>query len=223
MRIQLEPNVYYSIPPGNLFPLNTPNSRPEIYTIRHRNAWRVSVDNQTGWIYWGEVGPDAREDSELGLKGYDEFNQARGRWFQASPEAKLVRIAYEGGNRPPVVRIVSDKSGGMPPLQIQLFSEGTYDAEQDPLGYIWEISEAGGNMEVVTEAYPRVVLQNMGNYTAHLTVTDSIGASASALLPIVSGNEPPSASIELAGNQQFYFQEVPVKYAVEVEDREDGL
>ena len=38
----------------------------------------VSVDSQTGWIYWGEVGPDAREDSVIGPKGYDEFNQARG-------------------------------------------------------------------------------------------------------------------------------------------------
>ena len=28
----------------------------------------------------------------------------------------------EGGNRPPVARIASDKSGGMPPLPIQLFS-----------------------------------------------------------------------------------------------------
>ena len=68
-----------------------------------------------------------------------------------------------------------------------------------------------------------MLLQNTGNYSAHLTVTDSSGAVASASLPIVSGNEPPRVSIELAGNQQFYFQEVPVKYAVEVEDREDGL
>ena len=56
----------------------------------------------------------------------------------------------------------------------------------------------------------------------HLTVTDSSGAVASASLPIVSGNEPPRVSIELAGNQQFYFQEVPVKYAVEVEDGRMG-
>jgi cytochrome c len=35
------------------------------------------VDSKTGFIYWGEVGPDASKDSIIGPRGYDEFNQAR--------------------------------------------------------------------------------------------------------------------------------------------------
>ena len=37
------------------------------------------VDKTTGFLYWGEVGPDAQEDSfeTRGPRGYDEFNQAR--------------------------------------------------------------------------------------------------------------------------------------------------
>ncbi|HCN84244.1 MAG TPA: PKD domain-containing protein [Sphingobacteriaceae bacterium] len=77
LRIHPEPNGTYSIPDGNLFPKGTANTRPEIYTMGHRNAWRVSVDSKTGFIYWGEVGPDASLDSELGPRGYDELNQAR--------------------------------------------------------------------------------------------------------------------------------------------------
>ena len=53
--------------------------RPEIYTMGHRNPFRISVDKKTGWLYWGDVGPDAREPNELrGPAGFDEINQARG-------------------------------------------------------------------------------------------------------------------------------------------------
>jgi glucose/arabinose dehydrogenase len=37
------------------------------------------VDRKTGFLYWGEVGPDAASDSLAthGPRGYDELNQAR--------------------------------------------------------------------------------------------------------------------------------------------------
>ena len=85
LRIHPEPDGTYTIPPGNLFAPGTPGTRPEIYTMGHRNAWRVSIDSKTGYIYWGEVGPDANEDSELGPRGYDELNQARGPGFFGWP------------------------------------------------------------------------------------------------------------------------------------------
>ncbi|MFT4033396.1 MAG: PQQ-dependent sugar dehydrogenase [Siphonobacter sp.] len=78
LRIHPEPNGTYTIPEGNMFPKGTPKTRPEIYTMGHRNPWRIFVDSKTGYIYWGEVGPDANEDSEIGPRGYDEMNQARG-------------------------------------------------------------------------------------------------------------------------------------------------
>ena len=58
LRIHPEPDGTYTIPAGNLFPPGTPGTRPEIYTMGHRNPWRVSVDSRTGYVYWGEVGPD---------------------------------------------------------------------------------------------------------------------------------------------------------------------
>lgn len=85
LRIHPEDDGSYTIPAGNLFPEGTPNTRPEIYTMGHRNPWRVSIDHQTGYIYWGEVGPDASEDTENGPKGYDEFNQAKGPGFFGWP------------------------------------------------------------------------------------------------------------------------------------------
>ncbi len=85
LRIHPEPDGSYSIPKGNLFPEGTAKTRPEIYTMGHRNVWRVSVDSKTGWVYWGEIGPDQDTDSETGPRGYDEQNQAKGPGFFGWP------------------------------------------------------------------------------------------------------------------------------------------
>lgn len=69
----------YDIPEGNLFPKGTAKTRPEIYTMGHRNPYRISVDPKKGYVYCGDVGPDAREDKfeTPGTRGYDEVGQAR--------------------------------------------------------------------------------------------------------------------------------------------------
>ena len=77
LRIHPEPDGTYTIPEGNLFPKGTAGTRPEIYVMGCRNPYRISVDMETSILYWGEVGPDAGEDSKHGPRGYDEFNQAR--------------------------------------------------------------------------------------------------------------------------------------------------
>ncbi len=85
LRIHPEPDGTYTIPGGNLFPPGTKKTRPEIYTMGHRNVWRVSVDSKTGWIYWGEIGPDQDQDTETGPRGYDEQNQAKAPGFFGWP------------------------------------------------------------------------------------------------------------------------------------------
>lgn len=77
LRIHPEPDGTMSIPDGNLFAKGTPNTRPEIYIMGCRNPYRIMVDQKTGILYWGEIGPDSGKDSDRGPKGYDEFNQAR--------------------------------------------------------------------------------------------------------------------------------------------------
>ena len=78
LRIHPNPDATYSIPDGNLFPKGMAKTRPEIYIMGDRNPWRPSIDTKTGWLYWGEVGPDANEDTKTTRMGMDEFNQARG-------------------------------------------------------------------------------------------------------------------------------------------------
>ncbi|MCX2741049.1 ThuA domain-containing protein [Pontibacter anaerobius] len=79
LRIKIKENGTYEIPEGNLFPGENSKARPEIYTMGHRNPYRISVDQKKGVLYWGEVGPDAAGDSleVRGPRGYDEVNQAR--------------------------------------------------------------------------------------------------------------------------------------------------
>lgn len=75
----------YAIPSGNLFPADGSAGRPEIYAMGCRNPWRISVDARTGYLYWGDVGPDAGGDGVRGPMGYDELNRARGPGFFGWP------------------------------------------------------------------------------------------------------------------------------------------
>lgn len=81
LRITPQPDASYTIPKGNLYE-TLPNNgdglvKKEVYTMGHRNPWRPTIDSKTGYLYWGEVGPDASNDGEQGPRGYDEFNQAK--------------------------------------------------------------------------------------------------------------------------------------------------
>lgn len=87
IRIIVDTSGAYRIPADNLFPAGMAKTRPEIYVMGTRNAYRVSIDQATGVVYWGDVGPDAEFDSldTRGPKGYDEINQARKAGFFGWP------------------------------------------------------------------------------------------------------------------------------------------
>lgn len=87
MRIRIKDDGSYEIPDGNLFPKGTEKTRPEIYVMGNRNPYRISIDPKNNYLYWGEVGPDARADSSgtRGPRGYDEVNQARKAGFFGWP------------------------------------------------------------------------------------------------------------------------------------------
>jgi cytochrome c len=77
LRIRPKAEGGYEIPEGNLFPADGSVGHPEIYVMGCRNPWRISIDPKTGFLYWGDVGPDAGGDNDRGPRGYDEVNQAK--------------------------------------------------------------------------------------------------------------------------------------------------
>jgi cytochrome c len=77
IRIKPKADGTYDIPEGNLFKAGTAGTRPEIFVMGCRNPWRMSIDPKSGYVYWGEVGPDAGNDGPRGPRGYDEINQAK--------------------------------------------------------------------------------------------------------------------------------------------------
>ena len=377
LRIHLEQDGTYTIPEGNLFPKGEPNTRPEIYVMGCRNPYRISIDQKTGYVYWGEVGPDAGQDDSLrGPRGYDELNQAKkagyfgwpyfvgnnypyakydfvakkvlpkwdpnaplnespnntgkrelpavspafiwypyaksedfpmvkegGRnamagpvyysenfkgvatafpdyfdgklmfydwmrnwiflvtmdetgaiqdiepfmpgtqfnniidmaygpdgklymleygtvWFKQNLEARLVRIDYNGGNRPPVVQLTADKTSGASPLTVKFSSSGTHDPDGDKLTY--ELN-AAGKTHSSTDGNFAIAFDEAGVIEAKFTAKDDKGLSSTAQVQVVVGNEPPEIKMKITdGNKTFFFPNTPVRYAVTVNDKEDG-
>jgi cytochrome c len=74
----------YTIPNGNLFPPNTPNTRPEIYIMGNRNPYTLSLDPVRRWAVWGDVGPDGKNvdggtiNAADGTDMTEEYNLAKG-------------------------------------------------------------------------------------------------------------------------------------------------
>lgn len=379
LRIKPEADGTYSIPEGNLFPVGTENTRPEIYTMGHRNPYRISVDQRTGYVYWGDVGPDARDDApDRGARGHDEVGQARGPgnfgwphfigdnkaynkydfatekssepwdaaaptnnspnntglkvlppaqeafiwypyatseefpmmgnggrnamagpvyyqddfkgasrafpayydgrliayewmrgflytvkmddegnyvsmdrfmpnyrfsnpmdmvfasngdlymleygtgWFTQNDDARLIRIEYNGGNRPPEAQMMASTMGGAAPLTVALSADGTDDADGDALSYSWKVSSDNGFSQTLSGEATEITLEDTGIYTVELTVDDGNDGTASQALDLTVGNEPPVVALQLAGNQTFYTPGQAIQYAVNVEDAEDG-
>ncbi|WP_228084920.1 PQQ-dependent sugar dehydrogenase [Mucilaginibacter sp. JRF] len=379
LRIHPEPDGSYTIPEGNLFAKGEAQTRPEIYTMGNRNPWRLTIDSKTGWLYWGEVGPDGSNSSDLrGPRSYDEFNVAKkagnfgwpyfngteayryydfatkksgewwnpakptnnspnntglkvlpptvnpliwypyaasdkfpdmgsggrsavggpifhaddfknakyqfptyyeGKWlitdwvrgwilavtlddqgnyvsmerflpdltlrgpidmkfgpdgslyvleygngyFKDNPEAELIKVEYNGGNRKPAVQASADKTAGAVPFMAKLSSKGTTDADGDKLTYKWNVTRNGVLVKTSTEANPQVVLAKPGKYRATLTVSDSHGASNSKSIDLSAGNAVPDVRFLFTkGNSSFFFPGKTVAYKVTVNDKEDG-
>jgi cytochrome c len=137
LRIKVNDDGSYSIPEGNLFPEGEPETRPEIYVMGNRNPYRISVDQKNSYLYWGEVGPDAGNDSleTRGPRGYDEFNQARSAGFFGWP-------LFIGDNYPYHDYDYNTGKSGAPfdaekPLNLSFNNTGKRELPKPQPAFIW--------------------------------------------------------------------------------------
>ncbi|PQO31665.1 PQQ-dependent sugar dehydrogenase [Blastopirellula marina] len=381
LRIRPTPEGTAEIPAGNLLPPDGSKGKPEIYVMGCRNPWRISIDQKTGYLYWGDVGPDAGAESPRGPRGYDEVNQARqagyfgwpyfiannlpyshvdfktgkvgekfdpaapinesvnntglrelppaneafifypgsgsdkfpelgsgGRTACAGPvyyydatnpsqtkfpphfdrtlfiyewtrhwimavhltedsqiesiepfmpnqrfvrpidlqfgpdgalymleygetwgvndDAKLVRIDYIRGNRPPTAIAATENNTGRQPLPVKLSSAGSADKDGDKLTYRWQAFRAGDvdakPIVLSDEANPEVVFQEPGVFNVELKVTDPSGAEAVASVPVIVGNARPNVTFVSPQDGDFFDSKSKIHYQLQVNDIEDG-
>src|SRR5690606_25130188 len=109
---------YYTIPAGNFkeeyasmyTETELAKVRPEIYAMGLRNPYRMGVDAKTGWVFWGDVGPDADADvANRGRRGHDEFNLTTKAGFFGWPYCIGNQFAYNEVDYSGATSVIKDK------------------------------------------------------------------------------------------------------------------
>jgi cytochrome c len=158
-------------------------------------------------------------DVEMGSDGSLYVLEYGTYWNAKNPNARLSRITYHPGNRPPVAKLVASRTVGPAPLTVELSADSSFDRDpNDSLRYTWTIPGAGnrdGARITQTFATP-------GRQHVRLVVRDRAGAETEAATDILVGNTPPSVAIDVTGNRSFYWNDTGVDYTVRVTDAEDG-
>ncbi len=140
LRIHPDKNGGYTIPEGNLF-TSAEVGRPEIYVMGTRNPYTLAVDNKTDTLYYGDVGPDAKEDTaEFGPRGYDEIN-------------KVTKAGFFGW--PTMV-------GNNFPYRMYNYETGTSGNLFNPLAPV-NISPRNTGLKVLPPAQPALIWYPYGN------------------------------------------------------------
>ncbi len=84
-------------------------------------------------------------------------------------------------NQPPVAMATADTTSGRAPLTVNFEASGSYDYEGAVVAWSWDF---GDGSAVTTEPNPSHVYTDSGTWIAVLTVTDSGGLTASAMVEI---------------------------------------
>ena len=107
LRIIPQDDGTYRVPEGNLFTeakgyeteIEEGRVRPEIYAMGMRNPYRITVDERTGTLYWGDYGPDAGSwDAQRGPLGTVEYNRADSPGFYGWPYFTGENVPYKHYN-----------------------------------------------------------------------------------------------------------------------------
>ncbi|MGH3648684.1 MAG: PKD domain-containing protein, partial [Micromonosporaceae bacterium] len=107
----------------------------------------------------------------------------------------IQRIRYTPNNAPPTAAASATPNAGDAPLTVQFDATGSSDPDPgEVLSYAWDFTDDGSTD--ATGLTAQHTYTSVGSYTAKLTVTDTLGATDTELIPISVGNGPPTATID---------------------------
>ncbi len=144
-------------------------------------------------------------------------------WFSQNSNARLSRVDYAEGNRPPVARVGASKTVGAAPLTVQFSASRSFDYDvNDALSYQWTF-EAKKGVSQSSEKAPVYTFKKPGVYPVLLNVSDSHQKTSTATITIKVGNEAPTISLNWKANKSFYWDKQQTPYQVVIADREDKV
>ncbi len=166
-------------------------------------------------------------------------------WFATNPDARLSRIDYVRGNRPPIPSIQSEKTAGAAPFSTHFSLADTKDYDGERLQYELDFGDGtpvksfvakratargGVSTETGLKQAKHSELDSIvhtyekpGTFQVLLKVTDAEGAIKTAKLKVNVGNEPPLVRWDFGGkNRSFYQPGQIMNYRLRVTDAEDG-
>ena len=140
------------------------------------------------------------------------------KWFARNSDARLMRIRFNSGNRPPVPAMELAHKIGATPFKIQADASASLDYDGDDLTYSWLL----GDEEIGTEKNLYYSIDNDGQYVLKLVVTDAEGNANETTEELLVGNSVPEVKLALEGNRTFYFSGDAPAYSASATDAEDG-
>lgn len=143
-------------------------------------------------------------------------------WYSNNNDSKLSRITFNKGNRPPVAKATASTYAGKLPLKVHFSGAGTVDFDADKLSYRWEYFKDSTLVGSSGTQEADFTFTEPGIYKIKLTAKDTEGKTAETSFDVIAGNTPPVVKIDIRGNQKFFWEGPPVKYALNVTDSEDG-
>ncbi|MCP3978829.1 MAG: hypothetical protein GY716_05795 [bacterium] len=132
---------------------------------------------------------------------------------------QLKKVSYVGGdNSQPVAVALATPDSGAAPLLVQLDGTASFDPDEDPLGYLWDMGDLG------TSTQSSLVRSfELGVHHVELTVDDGAGGEDLEQVRIVSGNTAPLASVSTPADESLYVGGQTISYSGQGLDLEDGV
>ena len=109
--------------------------------------------------------------------------------FTTGEIARIRNTSGSGSNFPPFATAAASPASGYSPLQVGFSSAGSSDPEGGALTYLWEFGD--GATDTAPNPFHTYSAAGVATFPVRLTVTDNLGATATATLTCRGGQPAP--------------------------------